>query len=183
MTRNAAIASRYAQALFLAAVRKDAVEEVGRDMGLSLGLDAAVRQRFQQFLEAPHITTESKVKLIEEVIRPRVHPLFAEFIRLLLAKKRYFRMQDIADEFGRLVEEHRGIVRARVFSAVPLHTAELEDLVAQLEARLKKQVHVVPVVEPALIGGVVVRVGDRIIDTSIRTQLERMREQLLAARG
>ena len=73
--------------------------------------------------------------------------------------------------------------RARVTSAVPMVDAELAGLVAALETGLKKNVRVVSNVDPGIIGGLVVRVGDRIADLSVRTMLTQLREQLLAARA
>jgi F-type H+-transporting ATPase subunit delta len=104
-----------------------------------------------------------------------------EFFKLLLAKKRLFRLRDIVVEFARLVEKHEGIVRAHVTSAVPLKDSELTALVAALEHGLAKKVKLDAHVDPAILGGVVVKMGDRIADQSVTTQLARLREQLLAA--
>jgi len=135
------------------------------------------------FLAARQVPTEHKLAAIEAAFRPSVHPLVVEFYRLLLRKKRLFEMRTIFGEFERLVEVHRGVVRARVTSALPLHDAELTQLVGALESGMNKKVRVVANVDPAILGGLVVRIGDRIADKSVRTMLTRLRDQLLAARA
>ena len=181
MARDVTIARRYAQALFLAARKKDAVDRVAQDLASVSKADAAMNDRLRLFLEAPQVPTDQKIEVVEKGLRQFVHPLVIEFLKLLIAKKRLFRMRDIAEEFGRLVEEHQGIVRARVTSAVPLNDTELNGLIASLEQGLSKKVKVDAHVDPAILGGVVVKVGDRIADRSVTTLLSELREQLLAA--
>jgi len=181
MARDVTIARRYAQALFLAARKKDAVDRVAQDLAGVNKVDAAMNDRLRLFLEAPQVPTDQKIEVVEKGLGPSVHRLVIEFFKLIINKKRLFRMRDIAEEFGRLVEEHQGIVRARVTSAVPLTDSELTALVASLEQSLSKKVKVDAHVDPAILGGLVVKVGDRIADQSVTTQLDRLREQLLAA--
>jgi F-type H+-transporting ATPase subunit delta len=183
VARDPGIARRYAQALYLAAQRKDAVDRVWDDLQGVLAVDRAAGDRFRLFLEAPQVPTEHKFAALEATFRPVVHGLVVEFFRMLLNKKRLFELRTIVEEFQRLVEDHRGVVRARVTSALPLHDAELSGLVSALEAGLAKKVRVVSNVDPGILGGLVVRVGDRIADMSVRTQLTELRERLLEARA
>lgn len=183
MARDPGIARRYAQALFLAARKKDAVDRVWDDLQGVLAVDKAAGDRFRLFLESPHVPTEHKFAALEATFRPVVHGLVVEFFRLLLNKKRLFELRTIVEEFQGLVEDHRGILRARVTSAVPLEDRELDGLVAALEKGMAKKIRVVSNVDPGILGGLVVRVGDRIADQSVRAQLNRLREQLLDARA
>ena len=181
MARDVTIARRYAQALFLAARKKDVVARVAQDLASVQKADAAMDDRLRLFLEAPQVPTDQKIEVVEKGLRPSVHPLVVEFFKLIINKKRLFRMRDIENEFERLVEEHEGIVRAKVTSAVPLKDSELSALVASLEQGLSKKVKVDAHVDPAILGGLVVKVGDRIADRSVTTLLSGLREQLLAA--
>ena len=180
MARDVTVARRYAQALFMAAQKKDVVARVGEDLAAVLAADHAMGDRLRLFLEAPQVPTDQKRAVVEKGLAPFAHRLVIEFIKLLLAKKRLFNMRDIVEEFGRLVEQHQGIVRARVTSAVPLKDAELSGLIASLEQGLAKNVKVDAHVDSTLLGGLVVKVGDRIADRSVTTLLSQMREQLLA---
>jgi F-type H+-transporting ATPase subunit delta len=181
MARDVVIARRYAQALFLAAKRKDAVAQVGADLALVLVIDTGQGGRIRHFLEAPQVLVEQKLAVLEAGFRSHVHGLVVEFLKLLLRKKRLFHLRDIVEQFERLVEDHQGIVRARVTTAVPLEDAETKALVRSLEASLAKKVNAVTLVDPSILGGMVVKVGDRIADRSVARMLEIMREQLLAA--
>ncbi len=181
MARDVVIARRYAQALFLAARKKDAVAQVGADLSGVLVIDTAQGGRIRHFLEAPQVTAEQKLSVLEAGFRGQVHGLVVEFLKLLLLKKRLFHLRDIVEQFEHLVEEHQGIVRARVTTAVPLADAETAALVASLEESLHKKIHAVTNVDPSIIGGVVVKVGDRVADRSVARMLAVMKEQLLAA--
>ena len=181
MARDVSLARRYAQALFLAARKKDAIAQVGEDLAALQAVDRASGNRLRLLLEAPQVPTEQKLAVVEKGLRPHVHGLVVEFYRLLIAKKRVFQMRDIVEEFGLLVEAHQGVVRARVTSAIPMTDPELKSRVASLEAGLAKKVKVDAHVDPAIVGGLVVKVGDRIADGSVKTLLSAMRDQLLAA--
>jgi len=183
VARDTGVSRRYAMALYLAARKKEAVDRVWDDLQGLQAVDLAVGNRFRHFLEAPQVPTEHKLAAIEAAFRPSVHPLVVEFYRLLLRKKRLFEMRTIFGEFERLVEVHRGVVRARVTSALPLHDAELTQLVGALESGMNKKGRVVANFVPPILGGRVVRIGDRIADKSVRTMLTRLRDQLLAARA
>jgi len=183
MARDTGIARRYAQALFMAARKREVVDRVWDDLQGVLAVDNAVGDRFRLFLEAPQVPIAHKFAALEATFRPVVHALVVEFFRLLLHKKRLFHLREIVGEFERLIEAHKGVVRARVTSAIALDDDELTQLVAALESSMKKKVRVVSNVDPAILGGLVVRVGDRIADKSVRTMLSQLREQLLAARA
>lgn len=181
MARDVTVARRYAQALFMAARKKDVIARVSEDLAAVQRADSDSGDRLRLFLESPQVPTEQKILVIEHGFRPFSHPLVIEFFKLLLAKKRLFRLKEIVEEFGRLVEQHQGIVRARVTSAVPLADSEMTALVASLEQGLSKKVMVDAHVDPAILGGMVVKVGDRIADRSVTTLLSQLREQLLSA--
>jgi F-type H+-transporting ATPase subunit delta len=181
MARDVTIARRYAQALFMAAQKKDVIARIGEDFAAIERVDRASGDRLRLFLEAPQVRHDHKIAVVEQGLRPFVHPLVIEFFRLLLAKKRVFRLRDIIEEFAHLVEKHQGIVRAKVTSAVPLNDSELAGLVASLESALAQKVKVDAHVDPAILGGLVVKVGDRIADRSVTTLLSQLRDQLLAA--
>jgi F-type H+-transporting ATPase subunit delta len=181
VARDVSVARRYAQALFMAAQKKDAVARIGEDLAGVQAADRSTGDRLRLFLESPQVPTDQKLKVIEDGLGPFTHPLVVVFFKMLLLKKRLFFLRDIVTEFGRLVEEHQGVVRARVTSAVPLVDSELNALIASLEQGLTKKVKLDAHVDPTILGGMVVKVGDRIADRSVTTLLSQMREQLLAA--
>ncbi len=180
MIRDRAVSHRYASALFGAAVKARAAESVLEDLG---SLEALFERddRFQLFLEAPDVLTENKIALIERVLSGRAHELVVRLLLLMLEKKRIQHLPLVLADFRELVEEHLGIARAIVTSAVPLAPDQAGDLRTRLERMSGKKVRVDARVDPALLGGVVVMIGGKILDGSLKHRLEEMRERLMTA--
>jgi F-type H+-transporting ATPase subunit delta len=95
-------------------------------------------------------------------------------------RRRIGQLPSIAREYGRLLDRQRGVVAAIVTSAVPLTTDETSGIQARVEAMTGTTVSLRSEVDVALIGGLTVRIGDRLLDASVRGRLERLRSQLLA---
>jgi F-type H+-transporting ATPase subunit delta len=116
-----------------------------------------------------------------EKILPRVapSPIVQRFALLLLERGRIVLLTSLARAYRELADAHAGRVRAVVTSAAPLAPADLERVRKSLERRTKKTVMLEAEVDPNLIGGLVARVGDLVLDGSVRTQLDTLREKLL----
>jgi len=100
------------------------------------------------------------------------------FLDLLLRKKRLTEYATIVTAFETLVEQAMGVQRANVVSAVPLTKKETASVQAALEGYTKKKIRLTIEVDPQLLGGALVRIGDRVVDRSVRTLLQRIEEQL-----
>jgi F-type H+-transporting ATPase subunit delta len=107
-----------------------------------------------------------------------VLPTVALFVDLLLRKKRLREFATIADEFESLVEQALGIVRAHVVSAVPMREDETRRLHEALERRTRSNIKLTSEVDATLMGGALVRIGDRVMDRSVHTLLETIEKQL-----
>lgn len=170
-TQTGGIAGRYATALFdLAgeAGARDAVEAdltaLRRLIGESADLSLLVK--------SPLFSREDQAKAMDAVlVKAGAHKLTRNFVGLVARNRRLFALADMARAFGRLQAEARGESSAHVTSAHPLSKAQLAALAERLKASLGKNVDLETKVDPDLIGGLVVRVGSRLIDTSIRTKL------------
>jgi F-type H+-transporting ATPase subunit delta len=101
--------------------------------------------------------------------------LTVRFILLLAAKRRLFALIDIISAFDSLVARRRGEISAQVISARALRDAELEELKRAIKDKLRLEPVIEARIDPSLLGGVIVRVGSRMIDSSLRTKLEGMR--------
>lgn len=178
MTRGGVIARRYARALF----------SLGEDPGNATAISAEVDQLTEAALASPEI---------ERVIFTPIHPraerrgvvselaerlgLSAEvraFAAMLVDENRMSILPEIRDELRELVERAAGRVKAQLIAARPLQESELEQIRSALSRRLDREVTVELEVDPELIGGVVARVGDILLDGSIRTQLAVLGESL-----
>ena len=174
-------ARRYATALFGVAVRQNELETVERDLNAVVDLWEQNPQ-ISAAMGRPQVPTDVKRRILQQVLGDQVQPLLLRFVLLLLDKIRIDLLPDVRDEFQRLADEHRNIVRAQVTTAVPLSPELAQALRIKLGSREGKIVGLIPVVDPSIMGGVILRVGDRIMDGSVRGRLETLRRQLSGRR-
>ncbi len=174
------VARRYASALFGAAGAENAVAAVGADLA-ALETLASRHPEMIRFLESPQETDEAKRAFVEKLFRGRTHDLFMRMIFLLMRKKRIPHLMDIAVEYRRIVEESQGVAEARVTTAVPLPKDLADRLRVQLERLFQRKVRIVPRVDPRIVGGLFVMIEGKIIDRSVRRDLETLRQDLLGA--
>jgi len=173
------VAHRYAQALFGAALGGNAIDAVRADLE-SLESWLSADPTLIRFLESPMERDEDKVQLIEKLFRGRTTDLLIRLLLLLLRKKRIAHLLDIVRSYRALVEEHQGVVEARVTTAVPLPQDLKDRLAEELEQLAGKKVRIRARVDPRIIGGVIVMIQGKILDRSIRHELEKLRDDLLA---
>lgn len=177
--QDGGLAQRYAQALFGAALAREALEQVGGDLQALLDFDEGDAS-FRLFLESPQVRDDHKHSLIDTVLESRAHALTAHFIHLLLDKKRMPILRETARAFDELLRAHQGVVQARVTTAIVLDGKALEELRKSIEARTGKSIVLEAKTDEKILGGTVVQWGDQILDDTVRTRLEQIREQLLA---
>lgn len=180
-TGDAALAERYAAALFALAQEKGAVEPVAADVaGLVELFDRD--STLEDFLLAPHVLDEQKEELARTALSGKVLPTFLDFLLLLLDRHRFDQFRAIARRYQELMEEDQGILRAQVVTVVDLPPVEALRLKAKLEQKTKKKILLKPVVDPEILGGMIVKLKHQIIDRSIAQQLVELKEQLLAVK-
>jgi len=155
------------------------MDAVAEDLQSILALDAK-DPSFRRFLESPAVRDDAKQRLVESVLGNRTHALTVRFLLLLMHKRRIGHLRDAAAAYKTLVEAKRGIVHARVTSAVPLGADEKTRLTQALEHRTGLRFLLEPHVDESLLGGVRVQYRDQILDDSVRTRLLELRDRLLA---
>lgn len=138
--------------------------------------------RIQQFLDAPGVDVESKKRAVRAALSDRVPAPFLRFLLVVVEKRRQSLLGPISDEYHALVDELRGRVRAELILASEPDTDMQRELQGTLERRLGKTVVPTFRVDPTLMGGIVVRIGDRIIDGSVRRKIGTLRRRLLEVR-
>lgn len=178
--REGRVARRYARALFNSALHAQALEAV--DEALQQLLDTLREQPpLQQLLLNPLIPRERKKQLVQEAIGRYTHPLVASLLNVLVDKRREPLLAEVVRGFEQLRDEHLDVVRVQATTAYPLDSQQEQSLRQNLERRTGKTVILEVHTDPSLIGGVTVRIGDTVIDGSIRGQLLRMKQYLLNA--
>jgi F-type H+-transporting ATPase subunit delta len=177
MAELATIARPYADALFKATpvVEQSAwVEQVS-------ALAAVARDpSLRDFADNPRVTQEQVFGVITGAAKVVLAPAVANFLRTVLENGRLAALPLMADQFQVLVQARQGVSEARIFSAFPISDAQVAEIVVPLEKRFGRKLEAKVEVEPELIGGVRVVVGDEVLDTSIKARLERMKTALLA---
>ncbi len=172
------VARRYARALFNAAKERNALARVSGDLE---GIARLMREerRLGALLTAPRLDENEKKDLIRNLFHDVVHPLVEELFYLLLEKKRMKILSQIIEGFTEFLDEDRGVMRAEVITAIPLDEESEAEIRERLEKMTGMRIKIEKRINPAVIGGVAVRLRDRIIDGTVRRRLELMREHLL----
>lgn len=176
--RPTALARRYAGALFGAAKDADVVDKIESDLGfLTYSLETV--PRLQEVLSHPLIPADQKRGIIAEAFSEEIQQIALHFLGLLIDKRREAILPDVEQEYVRIANEFRGIVPAVVTSAAPLSADERKKLQAKLEESTGKRLDLRLEEDPSLIGGLTVRIGDTIMDGSVRGYLASLKERLL----
>ena len=175
--RDRNVAVRYAQALLDVTVERDLVDGVAESFD---GMMAALAgfPGLRVFMQSPQVPTQEKKALIRRVLSDQVETILLDFMELLLDKDRMIHIADIQEEFQTLVERHNGPQRATVVTAVTLPADLEEQLVARLEAHSDCRIILDKKVDPSVIGGVCVTLGDKILDGTVRSGLDDLRTTL-----
>jgi F-type H+-transporting ATPase subunit delta len=172
------------------------VTELGENLqAIDRFLDDPTNREWRDLLLAPQISHEERERIIDRLFSERAHPLVLRLLRLMLRKKRIAALGEVWEAYSVLLDEARGVVRAEVTTAVPLRDDLREALRRALRERLARETRsgrmarAAPVadvlidtrIDPSLLGGVRVQIGDRVIEHSVRRSLEEITEKLLAA--
>lgn len=168
------LAWRYARALFAAAAASGAEDRILAELQAAHG---GILDRLP-LLRHPRVSTAEKKRSIEEALSGRACPLSLEFLKLLIQKKRFDLLAMVATDLGRLIAEKNNLVKAQVRTARPLSASAQEALRARLMGFAGKSVELEIKEEPELIGGLVVRLGDWVLDSSLRGQLRKLGEAI-----
>jgi F-type H+-transporting ATPase subunit delta len=171
------VARRYATALYEEADATGVLEDVDDDV-LLLRETLESNRELARFFKSPVIPQGKKEAVIQELLSDRVAGLTVRFLRLLVHKDRETMTKAILDQYQALRDEQRGIVDATVQVARPLADEDQEAIVEALEEKTGQTVRLHVEEDEDLIGGLVIRIGDRVFDGSVRNQLASLHDRL-----
>ncbi len=175
------VGARYAQALFDLATETDTLLIVEADLK-SLEAMRAASPDLRVLLSSPKFSAEDKAKGLAAVAaKAALSDTTRKFLGLLAANRRTLALEGIIKAFHRLVAASRGTVSAQVVTAVPLTEAQAAGLAAALRTALGKDPQIETSVDPAILGGVKVRVGSRLYDASLKSKLDSLKFALKRA--
>lgn len=175
------LADRYATALYSHAEDIHALDEVVAQME-QLGQVIDTSADFRRLLESPLIDVNQATKAAQAVLQQEgFGKPVRDFVGVIAANRRLRNLRDVVSAFARLVADRRGIITAHVASAHPLSDIQRQQLRARLIEAGYGNVNISESVEPDLLGGLVVRVGARLYDTSLKSRLQRLQYAMKGA--
>jgi len=177
MAELATIARPYADALFKATPEAEQAAWVDQVRALAV---VAADAQLREFADNPRVTQEQVFGVVTGAAKVVLAPVVANFLRTVLENGRLAALPLMAEQYQALVQARQGVAEAQIFSAFPISDAQVSDIVVPLEKRFGRTLAPTVQVDPELIGGVRVVVGDEVLDTSVKARLERMKSALLA---
>jgi F-type H+-transporting ATPase subunit delta len=146
---------------------------------LSLLADAVSNEDFQGFIDAPEFTVAQKTRVIDEAIGSSVGDLARNLLAILASRGESHLVPGIVEHYQRMLDVHRGIEQGEVTTAVPLTDEQRTQVTDMLKQISGKEIRLTTIVDPQILGGLVARVGDRVIDGSTLTKLRSMRTRMV----
>ena len=172
------MAGRYALALFELAKDNRAVEAVASDLNtFSAMIDGS--PDLQLLVRSPAFSADDQTRALTEILkRAGIGGLAANFLQLVASKRRLFAVRAMIADFAKLNDADKRVVRAAVTAAEPLSDAQLDALKEALRGATGETVAVTVTVDPAILGGLTVQLGSRMVDGSLRTKLNALRTRM-----
>ena len=172
------VAGRYATALFELGLEEKALEQIETDLGrFGEALDAS--DDLQRLVKSPMFSTEEQGRALGAILDElKIEGLTKNFLLLVSKNRRLFATPDMIRAYRAMLAEHLGEMSATVTAASKLTNTQVTALKQALKAGLGKDVMLDQLVDPSLIGGLMIKVGSRMIDTSIRTKLNSLKHAM-----
>jgi F-type H+-transporting ATPase subunit delta len=174
------LAGRYANAIFELALENDAVDQVAQDLS-DLSAMLSESEDLTKLVLSPVIAREEQGRAMTAVMdAAKISDLTKRFISVVAQNRRLFELEGMINAFQALLAKHKGEVSAEVTSAKALTQKQVDSLTASLKEAIGSDVAVEQKVDPAVLGGLVVKVGSRMVDSTLRTKLQHLQ---LAMKG
>ncbi len=173
--RPTRVANRYAKSLLQLAIQKNAIDEVYEDMNTIS--DAIVDSRdLDLLLKSPIIKSDKKGTILSQIFDGKISKLSTEFMNILVRKKRESILEVVADEFEILYKTHKDITVAEVRTATALDEALRAEIMQVVKKMAPNQVELKEIIDPEIIGGFIIKVGDKQVDASVLRKLTEYRK-------
>lgn len=171
------IAARYARALLSSAL-PDKVDKIRQDLQTTLAIYQAGTD-LPGILRHPQISQDAKKEILTQILKDKVDALLIHFLETLITKRRINILPDIVEMYNLLADESLGIIKAKVRTPFPIPESQQAIIKDKLARLTKKQVIINIEIKPELLGGLAIKIGDRVMDGSVQTRLRDLKEKLL----
>lgn len=179
MKNNRALAKKYAAALLALAKETGTLEEVEQELA-QIGEIVQQNPELTGFLRNPLISREAKKEVVERIFTQHLNPMVMRFLGVVIDRGRIALLPDIIDVYLELSHVERNIAEAQVRLAVDLTDEEETRLIRELNELTGKEIYLEKTIDPSILGGMIVTIGDRRIDGSLKRQLHEMKTTLLS---
>jgi F-type H+-transporting ATPase subunit delta len=176
---DATIGRNYAETLLILAGKQGQEEEWGALID-AIAVAMQESRTLKTFLESPKLAASQKIELLDKALGKKVPPIFLRFLETLVSKRRQMLIPTIASEYHALMDESEGRVHASVTVAREPSQPEQDALAKQLSRVVGKKVTPHITLNPAILGGLIVKVGDTVMDGSVRRRLATLKSRMLA---
>ena len=171
------VSKTYSEAIFDVAVEEGRLDDIQREFEF-VTQTLIEYPEFNEIIRTPKIGVSEKKIVILETFENHISQTLLNFLKIIIDKKRGTDILDIKKDFDRRVDDHKNVVKAKVESVIPLTEEQLELLRDSLNKMTGKQVLLSTQINPELLGGISIQMGDRVIDGSVKFKLEGMLEGL-----
>jgi F-type H+-transporting ATPase subunit delta len=175
--RDLVVAKRYAKAMYEIAKEHNKISEFQEEF---TRVTQAIRgdEQVVKFLNHPNLHSSKKIHLLHDILQGKVSEIVLNAISVLVENNRINILQAIIDDFTKIADEALGQAKAILYSPVQLSQSELNDIQKKFSSITKKTIRLETVVDPSLLGGIQVKIGDRLFDGSLANQLNRLTKTL-----
>lgn len=175
--KNIKVARKYANALFEAGIEANVIDKVYNDV-LFVVETLKSNEQLSEFMYSPLIKSVDKKDVISKLFSVHLQSVTLDFMNVLVDAGRFDVVEEIANQFSDAYNEEKNIVKPIITSAVELNEQQRASLLIKLEAKLNKKVEPEYSVNADIIGGLIVEIGDKTIDCSLKTKFDNMQKQL-----
>lgn len=171
------VAKTYSKALFEVGIDYNSLDLYLEELK-AIGNILKEHPDFYELLKTPNISTDDKKKIFDDVFKDKISIEVINFIKIILDKRRTKDLFSIIIELENLVYEHKGIVRATAYTTIPLGEEEKKSLQMKLESITNNKVELKNQIDKDLLGGVMIKLGDKVIDGTLRGKLIKLQKNL-----
>ena len=173
--KQSRVTIRYAKALLQLSVEQNSLEDAYNDMMFIDSLCSECKD-FSILLKSPIVKTDYKLRIFDEIFASKISKVSMMFVSIITTKKRESFLAEIAKSFISLYKEHNNIEKATVTTAIPLTETLKNEVLAFIKSDSNNKVELTEVVDKNIIGGAIIRMGDKQLDTSVANEISELRQ-------
>ena len=173
--KQSRVTIRYAKALLQLSVEQNSLEDAYNDMMFIDTLCSECKD-FSILLKSPIVKTDHKLRIFDEIFASKISKVSMMFVSIITTKKRESFLAEIAKSFISLYKEHNNIEKATVTTAIPLTETLKNEVLAFIKSDSNNKVELTEVVDKNIIGGAIIRMGDKQLDTSVANEISELRQ-------